>query len=266
MTQSINVNGTVLSYRDEGSGTPLVLVHGFCGSSEYWQHLVAPLSRQFRVITPNLRGHGSSTFSDAPCTMDHLADDIACLLAHLKLESVILLGHSLGGYVTLAFAERYPEKLSGFGLIHSTAFPDDETAKVNRNKGMESIRENGIEPFIKALVPKLFAPEHLQSMPEAVQLAKQIGRRTNPEAAIRILAGMRDRPDRLDVLRNTDRPVLLVAGEKDQIIPVHKAVALEAPHVTPVLIPGAGHMSMLEAPETLMAAIRQFADKWVDKI
>jgi len=121
MTQSINVNGTVLSYREEGSGTPLVLVHGFCGSSEYWQHLVAPLSRQFRVIMPNL-------------------------------------------------------------------------------------------------------------------------------------------------LRNTDRPVLLVAGEKDQIIPVHKAFALEAPHVTPVLIPGAGHMSMLEAPETLMAAIRQFADKWVDKI
>jgi 3-oxoadipate enol-lactonase len=258
MMRTFESNGLSLSYREEGSGVPLVLIHGFCGSSRYWQEVIPALAQHFRVIAPDLRGHGDSSAPIESYTMDVLADDLARLLEHLELPRVIMLGHSLGGYVTLAFANRYPNKLAGFGLIHSTAYPDDEKGRENRQKGMESIRENGMEPFIRALVPKLFAPDHLAAMPEAVQLAKEIGNATDPQAAIRTLEGMRDRPDRHYVLRKPELPILLVAGENDQIIPVEKSFSVDAPHVHRELIPSAGHMSMLEAPEELCKMIRQF--------
>ncbi len=259
MKQTFQTNGATLAYRDEGTGAPLVLIHGFCGSSQYWQEVIPALATEFRVIAPDLRGHGDSSAPDESYTMDKMADDLARLLDHLELPKVVMFGHSLGGYVTLAFAEKYADKLTGFSLVHSTAYPDDEKGKENRLKGMESIRENGMEPFIKALVPKLFAPDHVTTMQDAVQLARQIGLATDPQGAIRTLEGMRDRPDRNHVLRNAQIPILLVAGENDQIIPKEKTFSVDAPHVRQELIPSAGHMGMLEAPEALVPIIRQFA-------
>jgi 3-oxoadipate enol-lactonase len=254
-------NGVTLACRDEGTGSPLVLIHGFCGSSAYWQKVIPELAKQYRVIAPDLRGHGESSAPDETCTMERLADDLVHLLDELSLPRVIMFGHSLGGYVTLAFAEKYPDKLSGFGLIHSTAFPDSTEGKANREKGMESIREHGIEPFIKALVPKLFAPEHVETMPEEVRLVKTIGLATDPMGAVHTLQGMRDRADRNHVLKNTSLPVLLVAGERDQIIPPERTFSVEAPHVSRELIRSAGHMSMLETPDELIDVIRRFLEK-----
>jgi 3-oxoadipate enol-lactonase len=266
MKRTFTANSVTLSYRDAGSGTPLVLIHGFCGSSQYWQEIFPALSQQFRVIAPDLRGHGDSSAPDETYTMERMADDLACLLDHLQLPKAILFGHSLGGYVTLAFAEKYADKLFGYGLVHSTAYPDDEKGKENRQKGMDSIRENGMEPFVKALIPKLFAPQNLKAMPEAVQLAKEIGCATNPQGAIRTLGGMRERPDRNDVLSRSELPVLLIAGENDQIIPVEKTFSVDAPHVVREMISSVGHMSMLEAPEELNKIIRQFAASITSKI
>lgn len=251
--------GTRLAYLEQGKGQQtVVLLHGFCGSSSYWTKLLPLLPDPYRIIAPDLRGHGSSEAPAGEYSMDAFADDLAQLLQHLKAEKAIVLGHSLGGYVTLALAERHPELLAAYGLIHSTAYPDSDAAKEGRLKGMQTIREQGLPVFIDGLVPKLFAPEHVKSMPEAVREAIAIGVGTNTDGAIRTLEGMRTRPDRNHVLAAAKVPVLLVAGEHDQIVPLDRAFSVSGEQITQRQIEAAGHMSMIEAPQKLAEAIMEF--------
>jgi len=254
-------NGIKIAYVEEGMGETLVLIHGFCGSSSYWHKLVPLLSKTHHVIAIDLRGHGNSSAPDEPYSMERFADDLALFVDELGLAKIHLFGHSLGGYVTLAFANQYADKLASFGLIHSTPYPDDDAAKANRDKGAQSIRENGMEPFIKALIPKLFAPSHIESMTEEVQLAKEIGFATSPIGAIQTLGAMRDRADRNHVLQETTLPVLLVAGTEDQIIPAKKTFTVDKNSVEQVLLPDAGHMGMVEAPEKMAEAMGSFLNK-----
>ncbi|WP_409342940.1 alpha/beta fold hydrolase [Paenibacillus sp. MBLB4367] len=261
--KAITINESKLAYTDQGSGLPVVLLHGFCGSGAYWDQVVPTLAQHYRVIVPDQRGHGESDAPEDVYTMEVLAEDVAQLLRTLKIDKAVLLGHSLGGYVALAFAERYPKKLKGFGLIHSAAFPDDEQGKTNRTKNMNLIREKGLDPFIEGLIPKLFAPEHVESMPEQVEKALKIGKATKRDGAIRTLAGMRVRPDRTAVLKGAKVPVLLVAGEKDQIVAPDKTFNVNKPNMHKFLLEEAGHMSMYEAPEMLLEAIQLFLNEKV---
>ncbi|MGG4497906.1 alpha/beta fold hydrolase [Brevibacillus reuszeri] len=254
-------NGQKIAYVEEGKGEAVILLHGFCGSSGYWKKVMPLLAESHHVIAVDLRGHGASLAPDEPYTMERFAEDIALFIDELGLPRVHLFGHSLGGYVTLAFAEKYVDKLASFGLIHSTSYPDDEAAKENRDKGATSIRENGIEPFIKALVPKLFAKGHVATMPEEVQMTKEIGLSTIPIGAINTLRGMRDRADRTHVLRETSIPVLLVAGTEDQVIPAEKTFAVQGEKIKQVLLQNVGHMGMLEAPREMAEEIRAFLRK-----
>lgn len=250
--------GLHLAYTEQGQGTPVVLLHGFCGSSAYWERVLPTLGDGARYIVPDLRGHGASGAPDEAYTIEAMAGDIAALLDKLAIRQAVLLGHSLGGYITLAFAEQYADRLLGFGLIHSTAFPDDEKAKQGRLNSMQTIREQGLDAFIEGLVPKLFAPAHLNSMPEAVERAKAIGRGTNAEGAIRTLEAMRGRPDRNRVLETASVPLLLVAGEQDQIIPTEKTLTVSGSHVQGRQLADVGHMSMMEHPERLAETIDAF--------
>ncbi|NHN29354.1 alpha/beta fold hydrolase [Paenibacillus agricola] len=253
--------GAKVSYREQGHGKVILLLHGFCGSSAYWDELSPLLPEGYRWMMPDLRGHGESGAPAGDYTMDAFAADLAQMIKGLELEPVVMLGHSLGGYITLAFAERYPELLSGFGLIHSTGFPDNEAGKEGRLKSITTIEEQGLPAFIEGLIPKLFAPEHLASMPEAVAKAKRIGEQTDSQAAIRTLQGMRSRPDRNHVLAEAKIPVLLIAGEQDQIIPVERTFSVSSGLITQVQIPSAAHMSMVEAPQALLEAIETFLAK-----
>ncbi|AEI45421.1 alpha/beta fold hydrolase [Paenibacillus mucilaginosus] len=252
------VNGIRLSYRDAGEGTPVVLLHGFCGSSAYWDELVPLLEGRCRLIVPDLRGHGDSSAPEGPYAMETFAEDIAGFLKSLDIGRAVVLGHSLGGYITLALAERHPDLLLGFGLIHSTPLPDDDKGKEGRLKAMDTIREQGLPAFIEGLVPKLFAPAHLETMPQAVAKAKEIGLGTSPEGAVRTLEGMRARPDRRNVIEETKLPALLVAGTGDGVIAPEKTFAAEGERTTKRQIDGAGHMSLVEAPGELAQAILDF--------
>ncbi|CAG7652552.1 hypothetical protein PAESOLCIP111_06566 [Paenibacillus solanacearum] len=257
--QTIPLNGGITAYSDQGEGVPVVLLHGFCGSSAYWDEVVPLLAQGCRVIVPDLRGHGgSSARAEQVYTMDNFAGDVASLADALDTERVVLLGHSLGGYATLAFADKYPDKLLGFGLIHSTAFPDDEKGKEGRLKSQQTIKEQGLPAFVEGLIPKLFAPSHVETMPEAVRKAKEIGLGTNPEAAVATLEGMRTRPDRNHILSAAKVPVLLAAGTEDQIVPLERAFSVTGERIEQKRITGAGHMSMMEAPGELTKIILDF--------
>lgn len=252
-------NGIKLAYQEAGSGAPVLLLHGFCGSSAYWEEVIPLLGQHYRVIAPDLRGHGDSDAPDGEFYgMEQFAEDLLALLDQLKLDQVSLFGHSLGGYITLAFAEKYPKRLRAFGLIHSTAYPDDEQGKAGRDKAVQTIEQQGMEPFIDGLIPRLFAPEHVQTMPDAVEQAKQIGFATPAEGAIRTAKGMKHRIDRNHVLRSAHTPVLLLAGEQDQIISRQKSFSVASPHIRQVLLTAVGHMSMYEAPEKLTEELATF--------
>jgi 3-oxoadipate enol-lactonase len=263
MTRNISihmahVNGIEIAYMDEGQGPAVVLIHGFCGSSSYWEHIIPELSKDYRVIAPDLRGHGRSSAGTVASTMELLADDIAELLTQLQLDQVIVFGHSLGGYVTLALVERHPHLIQKFSLIHSTALPDSEEAKLKRTQGVQSIREYGIIPFVDGLIPKLFAEAHLVTMAGIVKSTIELGYLTPPIGAMNSLDGMRIRQDRNHVLRNHHIPILLVAGSEDLIIPAERAFTVTGSHIQQVIIEGVGHMSMLEAPEQLIAIMKPF--------
>jgi 3-oxoadipate enol-lactonase len=260
LKRKLSVNAGELAYTDQGEGNALILLHGFCGSSAYWDRIVPALSRHYRVIVADLRGHGESSEPVGEVqSMEAFADDAAALIREVSAVPAVVFGHSLGGYISLAVAERYPELLAGFALIHSTAHPDPDEARLNRNKSIEAIKQKGIETFVDGLVPKLFAAAHQETMGTLINEAKAAGSRTSPQGAIAALGGMRDRPDRNSVLSGTTLPVLIVAGDNDSVVPPERAFSVSGSHIRQFTLKQAGHMGMYEAPERLGEEMLRFA-------
>jgi 3-oxoadipate enol-lactonase len=259
--EKVRCDGSTICYSDQGEGEVIVLLHGFCGSAEYWEKVIPHLSGSYRVIAPDLRGHGESDAPLGAYTIEGMADDVLSLLDALKLPKVTLLGHSLGGYVTLSFAQRYASRLTGFGLIHSTGYPDTEEAKEKRLKSVSTIQNDGITVFVDGLVPALFAPGTAESSPHLLERAKEIGYRTPPQGAAGVALAMRERPDRRDVISASELPILLVAGAADGVVPPERTFTSDKPNITQATIPGAGHMSMFEASEQLSDIIKTFAER-----
>lgn len=251
--------GTAIGYVDEGRGEHvLVLLHGFCGSSAYWDDVLPLLSPHYRCIVPDLRGHGQSDAPKGAYSVEEMADDVLNLLKELRIPKAALFGHSMGGYVALSAVQRHPEQFSSFGLIHSTAYADTEEGKEKRLKAVSVIETEGMTIFVDSVVPGLFAPQHLDTMVAQVNKAKEVGYATAPQGAAGAALAMRERPDRREVLTSTTLPVLLVAGEHDQVVSAARTFTADGPHIRQYIISGSGHMSMLEAPQKLVEVIREF--------
>ncbi|OMD38363.1 alpha/beta fold hydrolase [Paenibacillus odorifer] len=261
--ERVRCDGSNICYSDQGKGEVIVLLHGFCGSAEYWEQVIPILSSDYRVIAPDLRGHGASEAPLGPYTIEQMADDVLGLLDTLEISECTMLGHSLGGYITLSFAQRYASRLKGFGLIHSTAYPDSEEARENRLKSVSRIQNEGITPFVDSFVPGIFAKATASTSPHLLERAKEIGYKTPPQGAAGAALAMRERPDRRDVITATTLPVLLVAGEQDGLIPAERTFTSDKPNITQATIAGAGHMSLFEAPERLAEVIKEFTQATV---
>ncbi|KEZ52918.1 MULTISPECIES: alpha/beta fold hydrolase [Metabacillus] len=256
-----NIGDVSLSYSDDGEGHCIVLLHGFCGSRGYFNKIIPDISENYRVIACDLRGHGHSSTVKDEYSITSMADDLATLFDVLEIEKVTMIGHSLGGYIALAFAEKYPHMLHSYGLLHSTALPDDENGKAGREKGIARIEQEGMKGFINDLVPKLFAEENMDSFHAEMETVRQIGYKTPETGAAGALHAMKNRPDRQKVLHNEDLPVLLIAGKKDQIVPTEKTFLHRGDHITEVLLENSGHMGMLEEPDKVSEALLTFIKK-----
>ncbi|WP_040208926.1 alpha/beta fold hydrolase [Neobacillus jeddahensis] len=253
-TKSITLQGATLTYQDKGKGSPIILLHGFCGSSRYWDKVIPELAKHYRVIAPDLPGHGGTSDDLAVDSIEEIADLLDALMEELKIDKVTVFGHSLGGYITLAFAEKYSHRLNGFSLIHSTAHPDTDEAKKGRTANVAKVRKDGIKPLIDGLIPKLFSPKHLGT--DYVLTAQEIGNETTKKGAMQTLVAMRDRLDRNEILKTTTLPVLLIAGDQDQIIPADKTFSVSKENIQQVIIKNSGHMSMFENPNELTKVIK----------
>lgn len=260
-SKKLEVGNTELSFYDLGEGKSIILIHGFAGSKLYWEKVLPQLSLNNRVIAIDLPGHGESTMGLEKYSIEDMAGLIKGLLDHLGLEKATMFGHSLGGYITLAFAELYPQYLKGFSLVHSTANQDSAEAKAARESNARKVVEEGMEAFMEGLSQKLFSPVNTEKNSHDIKNTIKIGISTHIKGVVSALLAMRDRPDRNEVLEQTDLPVLLIAGEQDQIIPPEKTFTVTKPNIEQTLIKGAGHMSMYEQPEELVKIMNKFLAK-----
>jgi pimeloyl-ACP methyl ester carboxylesterase len=248
-----------LHYSEAGNGIPLVLLHGFPLSSDTWRTQRDALSNRWRVITPDLRGHGMSPAPDGIYEMEMMARDVFALLDSLRISQAVLMGHSMGGYVTLAAAKLASERLLGLGLISSQAAADTEEARQGRLKLIEKVAVEGGAPAAAALIPRLFAPDG-RAPATVIEEVRQMILKTPRAGIIGTLQGMAARENTESMLAKLNVPALIVAGEKDQIIPPARSRALAAavPRASLTMLETAGHMPMLEDPEGTTAAIASF--------
>lgn len=251
MPELLNVN-----YTDQGKGFPVILLHGFCETHEVWNGFAKALSADFRVINIDLPGFGESKLLGNNFSIADVARKVLEVLEKLGVTKCIPIGHSLGGYVTLALVNQQAERTAGFGLFHSTAYADSNERKESRNKVIEFVSKNGVAAFIETFIPPLFHDKSNPYIPFAVKMALQ----TAPETLIGYAKAMRDRPDLTSVIKNSLNPIVFIAGEKDTVIPYESLQKLAGLAVKPSLhlIKGVAHMGMFEnEPETL-GLIRQF--------
>jgi 3-oxoadipate enol-lactonase len=252
-------NEVTLNYSEAGQGTPVVLLHGFPLSAAIWHDQWKSLSDDFRVITPNLRGHGQSPAPSGVYEMEVLAGDVLALLDRLAIQKAVIMGHSMEGYVALAGWRLAPERFLALGLVASQAGADTEEGRQGRYKMAEKVEAEGSKVIADAMLPKLFAPNLPTDAPISAQVRRLI-LNTSPAGIIGALKGMAVRPDSTLLLPGINIPALVLAGDQDQIIPAGKAQAMAAalPRATLATINNAGHMPMLEKPEATTNAIRAF--------
>lgn len=210
--------GKKVAYGVAGKGPAVVLLHGFGEDGTVWQQQAKNLQNAFKVIVPHLPGSGPSELQD-DMSMEGLADSVKTVLVAEGILEFVLIGHSMGGYVTLAFAEKHQKGLKGFGLFHSTAFADSEEKKETRKKGIAFIRQHGAQAFLKTTLPNLYSPTTKETAPALLEEQLQATSYFTGEALIRYYEAMIARPDRTHVLKQTTVPVLFVLGQWDVAVP-----------------------------------------------
>jgi pimeloyl-ACP methyl ester carboxylesterase len=250
----------MIHYTEEGKGFPIVLIHGFCETSQIWSELAPALAARYRVIAIDLPGFGRSSTLNHPFTLTAVAHRVTGFLKeNLKLTTCIAFGHSLGGYVVLAMADQQPAMLEAFGLIHSTAVADSEERRISRGKVIEFVAQHGVLPFVQSFIPPLFFNPRHPAVSTVVELAAQ----TSAQTVMGYTEAMRNRPDRTRVLKEFKKPILLLAGKNDTIIPVQslEEQAKLAPDASLVVLHEAAHMGMLENVSETANAIRTFLQR-----
>ena len=247
-------------YNDTGEGFPVVFLHGFCETSDIWSGIQSHLSNNFRVITLDLPGFGGSPLLNYTFSLEDVAKEIKSFLDSLKLTNYVMIGHSLGGYITLAFSRLYSDHLSGIGLFHSSVFEDDKDKKENRTRLMEFIKINGVRTFIKTFIPSLFYKENLDTLDDVIRNLKISADKTQPESVIEYARSMRDRSSSEEFLRTFKKPVMFIVGEEDPSVPFAKSLEqITMPENSHVLRLGeTGHMGMFEKPDETTDFIEGF--------
>lgn len=248
----------MLHYTSTGLGNTIVLIHGFCENSTCFNEQVFLLKDHYNIVTIDLPGHGQSPVIPS-FSMADLADEVKAVLDTLGINECVLLGHSMGGYATLAFAKKYTNMLKGFGLMHSTANADNEERKKKRDQGINLVREKGAEIYVRNFIPPLFAPD---TPAELIAARQESNKNITAEAVIACLEAMKNRDDSNALVQETNVPMAFFIGKQDALIPEVDMLAQAASAKTAnvVYLENAAHMGMLEVPQEVAAGIKSFTE------
>lgn len=251
---SIIYQQAIVKYSVAGSGKTVVLIHGFGEDGTIWQSQIDFLKPHFRVIVPDIPGSGQSAFIPG-ANIETYAEIIKLIIDNeaqsfplQEAEELTIIGHSMGGYITMAFAEKYPQYLNSFGLFHSSAFADTDEKKEARRKAVEFIKKKGGYTFLKLTMPTLFAKTFTEEYPEKISALIEKGKSFTNATLIQYYEAMINRPDRTAVLQNFNNPILFIMGEHDQAIPLQSGLQqCYLPVQSNVnILKRSAHMGMLE--------------------
>lgn len=259
LRKNISYENTLISYSVSGKGKAVMLVHGFAEDSSVFDTQVNSLKENFLVIVPDIPGIGKSAMLQKENVQ--LTDYAAVLKAIIdeeKIDKLTLIGHSMGGYITLAFAELYPVTLNGFGLLHSSAYADDEEKINTRKKAISFIKENGTAAFLKTSIPNLFYDAHKSQ--ENINTLIEKGNNFPPEVLIQQYNAMIARPDSTSILKTFTAPILFIMGEHDKAVPfAHSLQQSHLPQIAYVnILRNVAHMGMLEEPKLVNKFLGEF--------
>jgi len=261
--RTIEINGHIVHYRDEGrdNSKTLVLLHGFMQNLDVWSSYVLTYMNSMRVVTIDLPGHGMTDNFAEIHTMDFMARVVKYVLDEIGVDQCVLIGHSMGGYVALSFAELFPYTLRGLGLINSHAMPDDEEHLKGREDACRRVKENKAK-FTVDFVPKLFSDRNREELSQDIKDLNDQCLETTEESIIAAQLGMAQRKEQVKTLSSLEVPVLLVYGKDDSRIDPVAAVAqaLIPRHAEMLMLDGVGHMSFLECREYIKPRIKNFVD------
>nr|WKN36991.1 alpha/beta fold hydrolase [Tunicatimonas sp. TK19036] len=253
----------LLNHIQKGSGQPIVLLHGFCENLHIWDPVIDSLAESAHVIAIDLPGSGANAPLSDPISIEDMATQVYKTVHELGVVSGILVGHSMGGYVSLALAEKNPQWMHGLCLFHSTAFADSAEKKVKRDKSAQFIYQHGIEEFNNSLVPTLFAASQRDILRDTIEEVKALTNQTPVSTAVQAVLAMKNRPDRTNVLRQSNYPVMFIAGREDEVVPlkdVQQQCWLPQGIVSAHTLPKVGHMGMWEKPELALAMMKNMVD------
>lgn len=250
MVKSLSHKKGRISYSVYGEGKTVLLVHGFAEDGRIWDNQVARFKDEFRIIVPDLPGSGKSDFIPEVFSMEDHADMLENLLTKEDVEAADIIGHSMGGYIALAFAEKYVDRMTGLCLFHSSSYADTEEKIESRRKSIQFIKQNGSLKFLEQATPNLFSDKTKAENPALVEEIINRYSNFNPNSLVHYYEAMIQRPDRSELLRKIPKPVLIIAGEHDTAVPIKHS--LEQSYLPELSyfhsLNNSGHMGMLEEP------------------
>lgn len=251
--KKIKLNGIELAYERRGKGTSLMLIHGYPLDHSIWNEVAAQLENDFDLILPDLRGFGESTTIESPYSISDIANDLAALLDSLGVEQTALAGHSMGGYVALAFAKAFPQRVSGLALVSSQAAADTPERKEGRYKTAADVAQNGVQIVADAMTDKLSSQQNVQDV-----IRPLIGKQS-VAGVTGALKAMAEREDLTSFVAAFGCPLVLIHGNADALIPIDRAREIKAivPSANLVELAGAGHMPMMETPKETALALKK---------
>ena len=257
MEKSLLFKNTKISYTDSGKGAVVVLLHGFLENKHMWKEIIPVISRNKRVLAIDLLGHGHTECLGYIHPMELMAEAVAAVLKSLRIRKITLIGHSMGGYVSLALSEKNPEMIRGLCLLNSTATSDDNSRKKLRERANKMAQIN-LSNIVRMSFVNLFSEKSKEVFNPEIQLALSEALQTSLHGYSACQEGMKIRPNRLTVLKNNHFKKLFILGEKDPVLPVNKGIIEAEETQSETVVLSRGHMSHIENSEELVRVLNIF--------
>lgn len=261
-SQRVRSGDAEIVYWTLGEGPAVVLLHPFPVHHEFWIPVAETLSARYRLILPDLRGHGESEVGEGPATMEKHAADLARVMDDAQIGRVPVIGVSIGGYLLFEFWRKHRVRVSALGLWNTKAPADNTEARAGRLKAATDVLERGAEPFFESMIPRVLAQTTRDARPDLVNGALRMMRKMSPEDVAQVQRGMAERPDSVETLKTINVPTLLVTGDEDTATGITEAELMKQHILASQLrvIPKAGHYAAWEQPEQVSRLLREFLD------
>jgi len=258
--KSFKIYDKDIYYYDSGKGDVVILLHGYLETKEIWSDLSNRLSNNFRVISIDIPGHGKSEVLDSTHSMELLAKAINSLLDYLNIKQCSLIGHSMGGYITLAFAELFPDKLKSFILLHSSVYADNDIKKENRLNDIKLIEQGELKKITDSNIPKMFANDNLSAFSNNIYIMQKYAQKFDTDGVVALIKGMMNRTDKQNFIRTFNKPMLFIFGKKDNFISIDVAKEMLKlnSNIEYKILNNSGHMGFIEEAEEVVDIIKRF--------